>query len=72
VHAFLLLLSYICYMLIAFSRPSECPEMMRGRTLKRVLECIGLPNDFMEWRVIVEDRSLWLPRAYSRPVRPEN
>jgi hypothetical protein len=56
--------------LVAHSRPNGCPEMTRGRALKRALKCKGLPVNFKEWRAIAEDRSEWRSRTYSEPMPP--
>ena len=51
-------------------RPSGCPEMTWGRTLKKALKCKGLPANFKEWRAIAEDRPEWRSRTYSKPMPP--
>ena len=55
---------------VAFPRPNGCPEMTRGRTLKKALKCKGPSVNFEEWRAIAEDRPEWRSRAYSRPMPP--
>jgi len=50
---------------VAHSRPNGCPEMTRGRKLKKVLKFKGLPVNFKEWRAIAEDRSEWRSRTAS-------
>jgi hypothetical protein len=44
--------------------------MTSGRTLKRALNCKGLPANSKEWRAIAEDRSEWRSRTYSKPMPP--
>ena len=55
---------------VAHSRPSGCPEMTWGRTLKKALKCKGLPANFKEWRAIAEARSVRRSQTYSRPMPP--
>ena len=55
---------------VAHPRPNGCPEMTRGRTLKKALKCKGLPVNFKEWRAIAEARSVRRSQTYSRPMPP--
>jgi len=55
---------------VEYSRPNGCPEMTWGRTLKKALQCKGLPVSFKEWRATAADRSEWISRTYSKLMPP--
>ena len=40
-------------------RPIGCPQMTRGRTLKKALKSVKLPTDFIQWRIAAADRDQW-------------
>ena len=44
---------------VANSRPTGCPQMTWGRTLKKALQRNSLPTDFSKWRELAADRGQW-------------
>jgi hypothetical protein len=51
---------------VAHSRPTGCPDMTWGRSLKKALKSNDLPTEFGEWTAIAKDRVQWRAAVHAK------
>jgi len=56
---------------VSHSRPINCPQMNKGRTLENALKSEGVSKEFDEWVAIAKGRSKWRQLTHSNSKPPD-